>query len=81
MHPAALQSRLAAVCANLRPVLRLVPGEPSATFSSASSAKTRPPAATWRRKYGKPFSWLPERDAGAVTDETAKVVNALAAGR
>ena len=35
-------------------------------------------AAAWRRKYGKPVSWLPERDAGAVTDETAKTEKTLA---
>ncbi|WP_419162402.1 hypothetical protein [Candidatus Palauibacter sp.] len=78
MHPDALDSRLGAVCVNLQPVVRLVPGEPLCDVLERIERQDPGAAAAWRRKYGKPVSWLPERDAGAVSIEIARAVNARA---
>lgn len=78
MHPGPLDSRLGAVCVNLRPVVRVVSGEPLRDVLKRIERQDPDAAAGWREKYGLPVSWLPERDAGTVTEWTAKAVNARA---
>ena len=56
MHPGPLDSRLGAVCVNLRPVVRVVAGEPLRDVLERIERQDPGAVAAWRRKYGLPAS-------------------------
>lgn len=67
MYPAALQPRLVAGWANLRPVCRVVAGEPVRDVLKHIECLDSGAEAAWRRTYGISGLLAPERDVDALS--------------